>query len=546
MTLRRKVGVPAVLLFVATAGCRSTSDGANGIGLARWFVAEKPQEAAAATGGVAPPASAAVAPPVESPLVALSGQSRALAAAPAGAKLLYARAYRAWVYERPSEDAAHLGYLRVGARVAATGDVAGSAGCPGGWYPIAPRGYVCAGGGTTLDPHEPVVAALSGRLPDPARKLPYIYGTVRKPGPVYDRLPTAAELHAAEPDIDERMVRWLAADGEVGASYAQTVWLGGHGAPPDPREVWQGKRTDGVPAFLLNGGVAPNVEKHPRDAGQLVIGKMRAKVGYSFTDTFLWDGRRYGVTPDLEVLPTDRLRPIQGSDFHGIELGSGVDFPLALVRQPGARYVVYQKSANALIEGEIAPYREAVPLTGRQQFFHDVLHYETKDGKWLSDRDASRLDRAKKMPGWAVKGERWIDINITKQTLVLYEGERAVYATLISSGEAGLEDPARTTATRRGIFRIHSKHVSNTMESDEVGEEFELRDVPYVQYFDDDGHAIHGAYWHDKFGIPKSHGCINLAPEDARRIFYWTEPGVPDGWHGAFESLKGTVVFIHP
>jgi hypothetical protein len=546
MSLRRNVGVSAVLLFVATAGCRSTNGGAPGVGLARWFVAEKPQEAGAATGVVASAASAAVVPRVESPLVALNGQSRPIAAPPAGAKLLYARAYRAWVYERPSEDAAHLGYLRAGARVAATGNQADSAGCPGGWYPIAPRGYVCAGGGTTLDPNEPVVAALSTRLPDPARKLPYIYGTVRKPGPVYDRLPTAAELHAAEPDIDERMVRWLAADGEVGASYAQVVWLGGRGTPPDAREMWQAKRTDGVPAFLLNGGVAPNVEKHPRDPGQLVIGKMRAKVGYSFTDTFLWDGRRYGVTPDLEVLPTDRLRPIQGSEFHGIELGNGVDFPLALVRQPGARYVVYQKSSNALIEGEVAPYREAVPLTGRQQFFHDVLHYETKDGKWLSDRDASRLDRAKKMPGWAVKGERWIDINITKQTLVLYEGERAVYATLISSGEAGLEDPARTTATKRGIFRIHSKHVSNTMESDEVGEEFELRDVPYVQYFDDDGHAIHGAYWHDKFGIPKSHGCINLAPEDARRVFYWTEPEVPDGWHGAFEAHTGTVVFIHP
>jgi lipoprotein-anchoring transpeptidase ErfK/SrfK len=164
----------------------------------------------------------------------------------------------------------------------------------------------------------------------------------------------------------------------------------------------------------------------------------------------------------------------------------------------------------------------------------------------LSDRDASRLDPAKRLPGWAVKGEKWIDVNITKQALVLYEGTRPVYATLISSGEAGLEDPARTTATKRGIFRIHSKHVATTMSSDEVGEEFELRDVPYVQYFDDGGHAIHGAYWHDKFGIPKSHGCINLAPEDARRIFFWTEPEVHDGWHGAFESLRGTVVFIHP
>jgi hypothetical protein len=229
-----------------------------------------------------------------------------------------------------------------------------------------------------------------------------------------------------------------------------------------------------------------------------------------------------------------------------VEIGKGVEFPLALVREPGARYVVFERAGNRLLEGPVAPYREAVPLTGRQQFFHDVLHYETKDGHWLSDRDASRLDPVKKVPGWASKGDKWIDVNITKQTLVLYDGVRPVYATLISSGEAGLEDSKKTTATKRGIFRVHSKHIATTMASDEVGEEFELRDVPYVEYFDDDGHAIHGAYWHDKFGIPKSHGCINLAPEDARRVFYFTEPSVPARWHGAMDALHGTIVFIHP
>jgi lipoprotein-anchoring transpeptidase ErfK/SrfK len=148
------------------------------------------------------------------------------------------------------------------------------------------------------------------------------------------------------------------------------------------------------------------------------------------------------------------------------------------------------------------------------------------------------------MPAWGKNGERWLDINVTKQTLVAYDGVRPVYATLISSGEAGLGDPEHSTATKRGIFRIHTKHLSTTMASDEVGEEFELRDVPYVQYFED-GYALHGAYWHDRFGVPKSHGCINLTPEDARRLFYFTGPEVPRGWHGRLLPLKGTVVFVH-
>ena len=167
-------------------------------------------------------------------------------------------------------------------------------------------------------------------------------------------------------------------------------------------------------------------------------------------------------------------------------------------------------------------------------------------GKWISDRDGSRLDPARRMPKWGKNGERWMDVNLTKQTVVLYEGEQAVYATLLSSGEAGLEDPQHTTATKRGIFRIHTKHLTATMSSDEVGETFELRDVPYVQYFDKEGYALHGAYWHDRFGTPKSHGCINLSPEDARRIFHFTEPRLPVGWHGVLLPLKGTVMFVHP
>jgi hypothetical protein len=230
------------------------------------------------------------------------------------------------------------------------------------------------------------------------------------------------------------------------------------------------------------------------------------------------------------------MRPIQGSDFRGFEIGKDIDFPFVIVRSPAARYR----------DGSRAPYRAALKITGRQQFFKGVLHYETLDGKWIGDRDGSRLDPVKKMPAWGTKGEKWIDVSLTKQTLVLYEGTKPVYATLISSGEAGLEDAEHTTATKRGVFRIHTKHISATMSSSELGEEFELQEVPYVQYFDKQGYALHGAYWHDRFGVPKSHGCLNLSPEDARRIFFWTEPSVPTGWHGVLLPLRGTVMFIHP
>src|SRR5690606_12673755 len=121
---------------------------------------------------------------------------------------------------------------------------AGFAGCQGGWYPVEPRGYVCVGSQATLDGNDPVVRALETLRPRFDTKLPYLYGTVRNPGPVYQRLPGADELREAEPGIDRRMQEWFDAGGEIGASYAQHVWNWGDPVP-DPRGVWTAKQTEG-------------------------------------------------------------------------------------------------------------------------------------------------------------------------------------------------------------------------------------------------------------------------------------------------------------
>ncbi|HMR80523.1 MAG TPA: L,D-transpeptidase, partial [Polyangiaceae bacterium] len=137
------------------------------------------------------------------------------------------------------------------------------------------------------------------------------------------------------------------------------------------------------------------------------------------------------------------------------------------------------------------------------------------------------------------------DISILKQTLVAYEGTTPIYATLVSTGADGLGDPKKTHSTVRGQFLVHTKHVTATMSGDVVGDEFDLRDVPYVQYFTE-GYALHAAYWHDSFGTPRSHGCINLAPLDANWLFSWTDPPVPDSWHGVMSLRQGTLVHVHP
>lgn len=219
-----------------------------------------------------------------------------------------------------------------------------------------------------------------------------------------------------------------------------------------------------------------------------------------------------------------------------------IDLPFALVRTDGAW--AYELRGETMVRTTALPRRSVVKLTGKEHVVGTRRYFEAADGKWLSETHASRVDRVKHLTKWAQNGERWLDVSIANQTLVAYEGTKPVYATLVSTGEAGLDDPETTKSTVLGEFRIFAKHVTTTMSSEVVGEEFELKDIPYVQYFQE-GYALHAAYWHDDFGIPRSHGCINLAPEDARWLFEWTEPHVPPAWHGARADDGGSVVDVH-
>jgi len=180
--------------------------------------------------------------------------------------------------------------------------------------------------------------------------------------------------------------------------------------------------------------------------------------------------------------------------------------------------------------------------------YREERYVEAKDGSWLRSADLKTASAPSALPWFAKRGVRWIDISLFSQTLILYEGTTPLYLTLISSGKDGLGEPGKTLSTPPGTFRIYQKHVTTTMDSDVAESEYELRDVPWVMYFHN-GYALHGAYWHDDFGRPRSHGCVNLSPVDARYIFDWVTPDVPADWHGASAGDAmgpGTLIHIHP
>lgn len=183
------------------------------------------------------------------------------------------------------------------------------------------------------------------------------------------------------------------------------------------------------------------------------------------------------------------------------------------------------------------------PKTGRWMYryemvwVHDVERigdfdwYRVGPQDWVEQRLMAVVRPDTTRPE-GVAADRWISINLYEQTLMVYEGGELVYATLVSSGLQGWW-------TRPGVFQVFEKH-----ESDFMGGSFEadrsdyyyLEDVPWILYFDE-ARALHGAYWHNGYGYPRSHGCVNLALPDAQWLFNWADVGT---WVHVFDPSGQT------
>lgn len=110
-------------------------------------------------------------------------------------------------------------------------------------------------------------------------------------------------------------------------------------------------------------------------------------------------------------------------------------------------------------------------------------------------------------------GKRWIDIDISDQTLTAWQGDTVVLKTKVSTGKPGYE-------TVTGTFYVNTKLRYAHM----IGEDYNTPDVPWTMYYYQ-GYAVHGAYWHNNFGRPVSHGCVNMRVNESKLLFEWASIG---------------------
>jgi L,D-transpeptidase catalytic domain len=468
--------------------------------------------------------------------------------------------------ERESKTV-RLGYLRYGEKVPAMpGEPAKKANCPEGWYALQAGGFVC-GKYVTVDLQHPKFK--TAQPPDLEGPLPYTYGVNLYNGtPLYRQLPSRAQRRKLEPWLYRapRKAKAVDDDNPYGAPAATPYATGGNAAGDsgEPPLVTAASPLDGpdIPWWerqAPDGGLPPITLEDLQETGP--VARRMVKGFYLSLDHQLDAlGWKWWKTVSGLATPSERImiqKPL--TDYHGVWLGRDdatfgtknhparrVDsLPVAFVMGYHAkRWTLDDARKHASIASGDPPeldHFDAIGLTGQKARVADIEYWETDEGIWLRAVDFTRTEPGPP-PDRLGEHEKWVDVNLRRQTLVAFEGMTPVYATVFSSGRNEHE-------TVPGVFRIREKHIAATMDGDaELASDgpYSIEDVPYIQYFNG-SYALHGAFWHTEFGHVKSHGCVNLAPWDAKALFGWTEPQLPEGWHAVFATKErpGTRVIVH-
>jgi len=269
---------------------------------------------------------------------------------------------------------------------------------------------------------------------------------------------------------------------------------------------------------------ATRLETRSRDQSFPIAGEVRAPFS---AHNDLWYKTPLGYVHSAWVLPM-RIYP-----------------PQPLIREVG-EWGFWGEISQVFTDARAEPHPEAKKIYRFYggNVYHVVEAYQDEQGtgwykifdefpvqnppyQWVLARDVRRIPRAEMAPIHPFVGNKRIEVDLSTQTLTCYEGSEIAFTTLVASGLGG--SLATPTGDMHVLLKQASRHMTNRPARPEdpvpaPEDLFDLPGIPWNTFFDLIGTAIHGTYWHNDFGIPRSHGCLNVPCEAARWIYRWTHP----------------------
>jgi hypothetical protein len=418
----------------------------------------------------------------------------------------------------PGDDAKRIGTVAIDTRVGWT-QVAKGKGCDKSWIEIRPRGWIC---GEYVEPSKKPPYGQEVPHLERGEIVPGVYGKVTAPNSMTWVLEKPEKKKPAKKDARKRDLKRQGRveprkDARSSDERRRTAAASADDAePPKP-----------VPLRMIEG--KPLVGSiNVRQYEELTVG-----------------GRQYWKIDkkESEYVLKQAITQHRPSQFGGVRLGddTGAGPPIAFVwpRFGGQLAWTTQKPLGGGVNRQIASRTPLVVLETAADKTEKPTAYRIGPTEWIAAGDV-RLFQPAPPPPMLDPGERWIDVDVDGQILVAYEGDLAVYATMVTSG-------GTTTPTETGVYRMWLKESEADMKGLNGEDPYSVATVPWTQFFSPEkGLALHTAYWHDQFGTRRSHGCVNLAPRDARWLYFWSDPQVPPGWTMAAGMVEapGSIVRI--
>lgn len=256
------------------------------------------------------------------------------------------------------------------------------------------------------------------------------------------------------------------------------------------------------------------------DARQEVESTRSVEPGFDFlswSQCEFIDGRSvYMIDPGVYMPGGDSCSRIRMPTFHGLTFSKTPVRPFGWIvanadtyREPGVSQTI---TGDRLSRFTVVQIYDTQPVG-------NTVWYEVGPDAWIEQTSIAKVAPDLTAPE-GVQDNRWISINLFEQTLAAYDQGQLVFATMTATGLPGWW-------TQPGVFQVYKKLSVDTMSgafAADRSDYYYLQDVPWVMYFDN-ARALHGAYWHNGYGYPRSHGCVNLSPFDAHWLFDWADVG---------------------
>ncbi len=424
------------------------------------------------------------------------------------------------VLARPYYGSPMVGTVVPGTRIAVRGEVIAKSSrwCHSKrWLAVQPFGWMCSDHGKATDAPpttDPVYKIV------PGERVPYRYIMVSA-----QEMPMWATLDAFK--NNEEPERKLAKGDSVaieknfkheGDTYLQSVEgkiLPAKGTYQMPAtSQWHGVLIDDKTHLPFGWVLSEQVKAQAAPDQPTVTGVIKRRTQVDILEEMTVKGKRWlrvkpSAAPTKEFpLQTEPLPPPPTPAS-----APGTPAPVAKPATPAA--------ATPGATPPVAPATAVAPGTGPATPNAAPPPAPVEQAMWVPAWSVNEVRQIAKPAGIGVNAQ-WFDADLAEQVLVAYENDKPVYATLVSSG--------KNNATPLGIYPVWARVAGITMKSQPYDDKpYFVNMVPWSTFFQAHN-AIHGAYWHDRFGYVKSHGCINVAPLDARYVFELLKPTVPPGW----------------